>query len=115
MKLISALVASALMVSAPAFASKEIASKNACMGCHAVDKKFLSLRQKLINEMFQGKACIDAYNLIYPGTYAELFDPLTSEQTPSVVCTQIVNEVEALLAAADANEVNSLRYSYLVS
>lgn len=39
MKLISALVASALMVSAPAFASKEIASKNACMGCHAVDKK----------------------------------------------------------------------------
>jgi len=31
------------------------------------------------------------------------------------VCTQIVDEVEALISAADANEVNSLRYSYLVS
>ena len=31
------------------------------------------------------------------------------------MCTQIVDEVEALIAAADATEVNSLRYSYLVS
>lgn len=65
--------------------------------------------------MFEGKACIDAYQSLYPGTYAELFDPLTSEQTPAIVCTQIVDEVEALLATNDANEINSLRYSYLVS
>jgi len=83
--------------------------------CRAVDNKFLTLRQKLINEMFEGKACIDAYQSLYPGTYAELFDPLTSEQTPAIACTQIVDEVEALLANNDANQVNSLRYSYLVS
>lgn len=41
MKLIKplALTAAALMVSAPAFASLDLAQKKACMGCHAVDKK----------------------------------------------------------------------------
>ncbi len=56
MKLISALVASALMVSAPAFASKEIASKNACMGCHAVDKKVVGPSYKDIAAKYKGQA-----------------------------------------------------------
>lgn len=56
MKLISALVASALMVSAPAFASKEIASKNACMGCHAVDKKVVGPAYKDIAAKYKGQA-----------------------------------------------------------
>ena len=56
MKLISALVASALMVSAPAFASKEIASKNACMGCHAVEKKVVGPSYKDIASKYKGQA-----------------------------------------------------------
>ncbi|MFM1806536.1 MAG: hypothetical protein RL212_795 [Pseudomonadota bacterium] len=56
MKLISALVASALMVSAPAFASKEIATKNACMGCHAVDKKVVGPAYKDIAAKYKGQA-----------------------------------------------------------
>jgi cytochrome c len=56
MKLISALVASALMVSAPAFASKEIASKNACMGCHAADKKVVGPAYKDIAAKYKGQA-----------------------------------------------------------
>ena len=39
--LISALVAAGVMVSAPAFASKELATKSACLACHAVDKKLV--------------------------------------------------------------------------
>ena len=37
--LISTLVAAGLMVSAPAFANKELATKSGCMACHATDKK----------------------------------------------------------------------------
>ncbi len=37
--LLSTLVAAGLMVSAPAFANKELATKSGCMACHAVDKK----------------------------------------------------------------------------
>jgi cytochrome c len=55
-KLISALVASALMVSAPAFASKEIATKNACMGCHAIDKKVVGPAYKDIAAKYKGQA-----------------------------------------------------------
>ncbi|MBK9022189.1 MAG: c-type cytochrome [Sulfuritalea sp.] len=37
--LLSTLVAAGLMVSAPAFANKELATKSGCMACHATDKK----------------------------------------------------------------------------
>ena len=39
--LISTLVAGGLMVSAPAFANKDLATKSGCMACHAVDKKLV--------------------------------------------------------------------------
>jgi len=41
MKLIHIALAAVTLVSMPAFASKEIASKNACMACHAVDRKLV--------------------------------------------------------------------------
>lgn len=42
MKLSSLFVASlVVLASAPAFASKELAQKNACMACHAQDKKLV--------------------------------------------------------------------------
>lgn len=41
MKLIQIAMVSAVLVSAPAFANKELAIKNACMACHAVEKKLV--------------------------------------------------------------------------
>jgi cytochrome c len=56
MKLMSALVVSVLMVSAPAFASKEIAGKNACMVCHAADKKIVGPSYQDIAAKYKGQA-----------------------------------------------------------
>ena len=39
--LVSTLIAAGLVVSAPAFASKDLATKSGCMNCHAVDKKLV--------------------------------------------------------------------------
>jgi cytochrome c len=39
--LISTLIAAGLVVSAPAFANKDLATKSGCMACHAVDKKMV--------------------------------------------------------------------------
>lgn len=41
MKIASALLVMTGLVSAPAYANLQLAQKNACMGCHAVDKKVL--------------------------------------------------------------------------
>jgi cytochrome c len=41
MKLMHITLAATALVSAPAFASKELASKSACMACHAVDRKLV--------------------------------------------------------------------------
>ena len=56
MKLIGKLLATSLLVSAPAFASKEIATKNACMGCHAVDKKIVGPAYKDVAAKYKGQA-----------------------------------------------------------
>jgi cytochrome c len=41
MNLSSVVAAVALMVTVPAFADQELAQKNGCLGCHAVDKKIV--------------------------------------------------------------------------
>jgi cytochrome c len=41
MKLIHIALAATALVAAPAFASKDLASKSACMACHAVDRKMV--------------------------------------------------------------------------
>lgn len=41
MKLNPIVVAATVLVSMPAYASKEIASKNACLACHAIDRKMV--------------------------------------------------------------------------
>ena len=38
---LSTLIAAGLLVSAPAFANKDLATKSGCMACHAVDKKLV--------------------------------------------------------------------------
>jgi len=44
-----------MSVSAPVFASKEIASKNSCMGCHAMDKKVVGPSYKDIAAKYKGQ------------------------------------------------------------
>jgi cytochrome c len=39
--LITALLATGIAASAPAFANKDLATKSGCMACHAVDKKLV--------------------------------------------------------------------------
>lgn len=41
MKFAPVLMALGLLVTAPAFANKELAQKNACLACHATDKKLV--------------------------------------------------------------------------
>jgi cytochrome c len=41
LKLLPILLTSLGLLSAPAFANKELAQKNACLACHAVDKKLV--------------------------------------------------------------------------
>ena len=41
MKLVTAAIALSALVAGPAFASKELAQKNNCLACHAVDKKLV--------------------------------------------------------------------------
>lgn len=41
MKIASTLLIALSLSAAPAFANMQLAQKNACMGCHAVDKKVL--------------------------------------------------------------------------
>jgi hypothetical protein len=47
MKLIFAAVAVSALMSAPAFANMDMAKKNACMACHAVDKKVVGPSYKM--------------------------------------------------------------------
>lgn len=57
MKLISSLITAGILVSvsAPSFASREIASKNACMGCHAIERKVVGPSYKDIAAKYKGQ------------------------------------------------------------
>lgn len=55
MKLIKIAMLSAVLVSAPAFANKELATKNACMACHAVDKKLLGPAYQDVAKKYAGQ------------------------------------------------------------
>lgn len=49
------LIAAALLASAPAFANKELATQNACMACHAVDKKLVGPAYQDIAKKYAGQ------------------------------------------------------------
>ena len=56
----STLVAVGILSSAPAFASKELATKNACFACHAVDKKLVGPSFQDIAKKYTGDAAAEA-------------------------------------------------------
>jgi cytochrome c len=53
-KIIVAAAVSALM-SAPAFANMDLAKKNACMACHAVDKKLVGPAYQEVAKKYAGQ------------------------------------------------------------
>ena len=55
MKLTSALIAASAVFSAPAFANLDMAKKNACMACHAVDKKVVGPAYQDVAKKYAGQ------------------------------------------------------------
>jgi cytochrome c len=55
MKLVHMLMAATVLVSAPAFASKELAQKNACLACHAADKKLVGPSYQDVAKKYAGQ------------------------------------------------------------
>ncbi len=60
MKLVSALILVAATISAPAFASTDVATKNACLTCHAPDKKMVGPSYKMVAEKYAGNKNAEA-------------------------------------------------------
>jgi cytochrome c len=54
-KLISACMAVLAAASAPAFASQELAQKNACLACHAPDKKLVGPSYQDVAKKYAGQ------------------------------------------------------------
>ncbi|MDE2419367.1 MAG: c-type cytochrome [Burkholderiales bacterium] len=55
MKLVQVLIGAAVLISAPAFASKELAQKNACLACHAADKKLVGPAYQEVAKKYAGQ------------------------------------------------------------
>ncbi|MFM2035007.1 MAG: hypothetical protein RL459_272 [Pseudomonadota bacterium] len=55
MKLVHLLMAATVVVSAPAFANKELAQKNNCLACHAVDKKLVGPAYQEVAKKYAGQ------------------------------------------------------------
>ena len=55
MKLIAVVLAVAAFASTPAFASKELAQKNACLSCHAVDRKLVGPAFQDVAKKYHGQ------------------------------------------------------------
>ncbi|MFM1980622.1 MAG: hypothetical protein RLZ68_1887 [Pseudomonadota bacterium] len=60
MKFVQVVVGAAVLISAPAFASKELAQKNACLACHAVDKKLVGPAFQEIAKKYAGQKDAEA-------------------------------------------------------
>jgi len=58
--LASAVIAVSMLSAAPAFANKDLATKNACMACHAVDKKLVGPSYQDIAKKYAGDATAQA-------------------------------------------------------
>jgi len=57
---VSALVATAVLASAPAMASLELAKKNNCMACHQVDKKLVGPSYQDVAKKYAGDKAAEA-------------------------------------------------------
>ena len=53
-------LAAAMLVSAPAFANSDLAKKNGCLACHAVDKKVVGPAYQDVAKKYAGDASAEA-------------------------------------------------------
>ena len=60
MRKIALLVAAAAIAATPALANEELAKKNACTACHAVDKKLVGPAYKDVAAKYKGDAKAEA-------------------------------------------------------
>ncbi len=67
MQRITAALALTALFSAPAFASLDLAKKNACMACHAVDKKLVGPAYQEVAKKYAGKSADELAKSIKAG------------------------------------------------
>jgi cytochrome c len=67
MQRITAALALTALFSAPAFASLDLAKKNACMACHAVDKKLVGPAYQDVAKKYAGKSADELAKSIKAG------------------------------------------------
>lgn len=67
MKRIAAILALGACVSAPAFANMALAQKNACLACHAVDKKLVGPAYQDVAKKYAGKSADELAKSIKAG------------------------------------------------
>ena len=67
MKVVSIAIALAAAVSTPAFANLALAQKNACMACHAVDKKLVGPAYQDVAKKYAGKSADELAKSIKAG------------------------------------------------
>ena len=60
MKFVQVLIGAAVLISAPAFASKELAQKNNCLACHTVDKKLVGPAYQEVAKKYAGQKDAEA-------------------------------------------------------
>jgi cytochrome c len=60
MKTFALLAAAAAIAATPALASEELAKKNACTACHAIDKKLVGPAYKEVAKKYKGDAKAEA-------------------------------------------------------
>lgn len=60
MKPFHIILSCAALLSAPAFASKELAQKNSCLACHATDKKLVGPAFQDVAKKYAGQKDADA-------------------------------------------------------
>ena len=53
-------LAAAVLAATPVFASKELATKNACLACHAVDKKLVGPAYQDVSKKYAGQKDAEA-------------------------------------------------------
>ena len=60
MRKITLLLATAAVMATPALANEELAKKNACTACHAIDKKLVGPAYKEVAKKYKGDAKAEA-------------------------------------------------------
>jgi len=67
MKKLTVATALLALLSAPAFANLDLAKKNACMACHAVDKKLVGPAYQEVAKKYAGKSADELAKSIKAG------------------------------------------------